>query len=86
MVKPEHPEIGRELKVSELEPRTVVVLERPESRAATVWVLLVQPEYVVFRLSVISAHFVARRCGPDLEQITDDTGRVLHIHEYLGVV
>jgi hypothetical protein len=80
------PEIGRELKVSELVPRTVVVLERPDSFAASIWVVMVQPEYVVFRAGAISLDFIAKRTGPDLEQITDDTGRQLHVHEYLGVV
>lgn len=77
-------EIGRELKVSELMPRTVVVLERPDSLATTAWVAEVLPKYVVFWMGAIKTDFAARRTGPDLEQITDDTGRTLRVHEYLG--
>ena len=77
--------IGRELKVSELEPRTVVVLERPGGHAATVWVILIQPKYVVFRAGDICIALVAKRTGPDLEQITD-AGGSLRVHEYLGVI
>jgi hypothetical protein len=80
------PEIGRELKASELVERTVVVLKRPGSHTATYWVFKVQPEYVVFRAGAISMDFIAQRTGPDLEQITDDTGRLLHVHEYLGKI
>ena len=84
-----HSEIGRELRVSELQPRTIVVLQKVGSRkAATMWVEEVFPEFVIFSMGAADMHFVqhflAQRTGHNLEQITDDTGRELHIHEYLG--
>ena len=72
------------MKASELKPGTIVVLERPDSGAATFWVLGVTPEFVEFYAGAITAHFLARRIGPALEQITDDTGRMLRVFEYLG--
>jgi hypothetical protein len=79
-------EIGRELKASELVPRTVVILEKPGHPFVTWWVLHVFPDYVVFTSGVLRGYFVAHRTGPDLEEITDDTGRPMKVYEYLGEV
>ena len=77
-------EIGRELRVSELKPKTIVVLERPDVAAVTMWVMAVGPERVAFWAGANSMGFIARRVGPELEQITDDSGRMLRVYEYLG--
>ena len=80
-------EIGRELKVSELKPRTVVVLRKETNpTAATMWVIKITDEFVVFTSGVMRTDFAARRTGPKLEQITDNTGVRMHVYEYLGEV
>ena len=80
-------EIGRELKVSELVPRTVVVLSMDHHpMAATWWVAEVLDEFVVFTSGELRTDFAAKRTGPGREQVTDDTGKPLHIYEYLGEV
>lgn len=85
MTKPDHPEIGRALLVSELKPRTVVWLQK-EGRevVATVWVVAVMADYVHFRAGAIRTEFFARRYGPDLELLTDDSGLPMQAYEYLG--
>jgi hypothetical protein len=77
-------EVGRELRVSELKPRTIVVLERPDSAMATMWVAEVLPRYVIFLAGVTRTCLISKRTGPHLEQVTDDTGRMLRVYEYLG--
>jgi hypothetical protein len=77
-------EIGRQLKVSELKPRTVVVLHKQDRRLATLWVRAVGTEWVEFYAGVTETTFLARRTGLDLESITDDTNRPIEIFEYLG--
>lgn len=78
-------EIGRELKVSDLRPRTIVWLFKEGREAmATMWVVSVGSDYVHFRAGVIKTEFLAARCGPGLESITDDSGWPMKIYEYLG--
>jgi hypothetical protein len=79
-------EVGRELKVSELKPKTVVVVAKQLRPAATVWVVEIHPEYVHFRAGSINMEFLAARTGPDLEQITDDSGLPMRVYEYLGEI
>ncbi len=78
-------EIGRELKVSELKIHTVVVVLRG-STAATVWVLVVSDASVLFGALATRTLLLCTRRGPDLEQITDDSGAALTLHEYLGAI
>jgi hypothetical protein len=83
------PEIGRELKVSELVPETVVILHKPSSRIvayATMWVVQIGDTWVHFRAGAVETEFFALRCGPDLESITDDSHVLMQIYEYLGKV
>src|SRR3954470_22303632 len=42
-------EVGRELKVSELQPQTVVVLEKADVGMATLWVVEIGDIFVHFR-------------------------------------
>jgi hypothetical protein len=80
-----HPEIGRELKVSELKPETIVVLmKQGRSVAATMWVIAVDDVFVLFRAGATQTDFLAQRCGEGLEQITDDDHIPMHVYEYLG--
>jgi hypothetical protein len=80
-------EVGRELKVSELQPRTVVVLWKEGRPAmATVWVVKVGANFVQFAAGKIRMEFIALRCGPELEQIIDDDKVPMKIFEYLGAV
>jgi hypothetical protein len=80
-----HPEIGRELKVSELRPRTIVWLAKEGRPAiATMWVIEVSEIYVHFRAGAVRTEFYAKRRGPDLEEITDDDNTHMRMFEYLG--
>ena len=80
-------EIGRELKVSELVPKTVVVLLMAHHPMATTWwVLEVMPLFVLFTSGGLRTDLAAQRTGPDREQLTDNTGKRLHVYECLGEV
>lgn len=80
-----NPEVGRELKVSELKPQTIVVIHKQARNfLATMWVVEVLPGYVEFAAGELKTLFFARRCGAGLEDITDDVGSPLKIYEYLG--
>ena len=80
-------EMGRELRVTELKPGTIVVLkclEGPGHAAITSWVDKVYDDTVIFWMGKLSMYLVLRRVGPEREQITDDAGRLLRVYEYLG--
>jgi hypothetical protein len=78
-------EIGRELKVSELRPKTVVWVHKGD-HAATMWVVQVRAGHVHFYSGVRRMDFIAKRTGPGGEQITDDSGAPMKVLEYLGEV
>jgi hypothetical protein len=79
-------EIGRELKVSELKPGTVVWLFKENSdRMATMWVVDVGDVYVHFYAGATQINFLTVRSGADLESVSDDTHTRIQIFEYLGV-
>ena len=80
-------EIGRELKVRELKPKTVVWLAK-EGRdlMATMWVVEVGPNFVHFHAGAVLMDFLAERCGSDLEEITDDDNTPMKMFEYLGAL
>jgi hypothetical protein len=78
-------EVGRELKVSELVPHTVVVLEKPGRPLATMWVMGVSARrFVHFFAGVTQTNFLAERTGEDGEWITDDSGIAMKMYKYLG--
>jgi hypothetical protein len=82
-----HAEVGRELKVSELRTRTVVVLQKgEEATAATIWVVGVFKDVVHFRAGAVGLELFLFRTGPDLDQLCDDTGARIIVYEYLGKV
>lgn len=79
-------EVGRELKVSDLAPGQIVVLEKPGRPMASVRVIGVTPGWVHFRAQLPNGAvmgFLAQRIGPDGEHIRDeDSG--MKLYEYLG--
>lgn len=78
-------EIGRELSIGELKPKTVVIVSREDrSVYATFWVRSITPHYVEFYSGITHVHFLARRL-PD-GSLQDDTGHHIHVHEYLGEI
>jgi hypothetical protein len=80
-----HSEIGRELRVSELQPRTIVSLHKVGTNlAVTMWVVEIGDVYVHFRAGAVKTEFLALRCGADLEEICDDTHARIKVFEYLG--
>jgi hypothetical protein len=76
-----HPEIGRELKVSELVPGTVVVITK-EGRcgAVSAWVKDVGQVGVVLYAGELRLHALFYR---EKDELHDDNGR-LHVFQYLG--
>lgn len=84
MLRPDHPEVGLELKVSELQPKTIIWLQKPARPVASVWVLEIFTHSVWFRAGAVGLDFLAQRTGPDLEQITDDSGLPMKMYAYLG--
>jgi hypothetical protein len=79
-------EAGRELKVSELEIKTVVVVGRPDKALATLWVRDIWEDSVIFWAGSMKMYFIAHRVGPELEQLADDAGTAVKVYEYLGKV
>ena len=78
-------EVGRELKVSELKPHTVVWLEKETWNVlTTMWVVEVSEAWVHFFAAAADVNFLATRTGPGREAITDDSGIPMKIYEYLG--
>lgn len=79
-------EIGRELRASDLKPRTIVVVKPPDPQERnahmTFWVRAVEPAYVVFYSAVLHWAVINFR-GPD-DTVVDDQGRQVHVFEYLG--
>jgi hypothetical protein len=83
MIKPNHPEIGRELLAGELRRGMIVWLQKEgRSAIATMWVTGISAETVEFYAGVTNIHFLARRL-PD-GHIYDDTGNPMAIYLYLG--
>lgn len=80
-------QIGRELKVSELKPDTIVVVWKQGSRAAgTMWVRFIGLATVALYAGTIGATLLLARCGPDHEQVEDDDRVPMKLYEYLGPV
>lgn len=76
-------EVGRELRVSDLRERMIVILSRPDSDVAvTVWVKSLGEGMVAFYAGVTRALFVAAVSADGT--ITDNTGRQVMMFEYLG--
>jgi len=79
-------EIGRELKVSELNPRTVVWIAKLGRPFASMWVVAVSDKLVHFRAGKVGMEFFALRTGLNQEGITDDSYIPMKVFEYLGEV
>ena len=75
-------EVGRELAVNKLEPKTIVVLRAANRPAVTMWVAVVGMDFVAFYAGVTKTTFIAqlREDG----SLADDAGRVIKVYEYLG--
>ena len=74
-------EVGRELKASELEPDTVVIVSKEgRNTSITAWVKDVQKVGVVFYAGELRLYSLFFRMG---EELHDDNGR-LHVFQYLG--
>ncbi len=80
-----HPEVGEELTVRQLRVNTVVAVTREDRPyAITVWVKAIGPDGVWFWLGETGWHLLVmiREDG----QLVDDTGKVIHVYEYLGEI
>ena len=76
-------EIGRPLKVSELNPKTIVILNKGET-FYSIWVLFVRPELVFFTSGVARTDLCLRRVGDGKEELVDDNNTPIRVFEYLG--
>jgi len=86
--KPDHPEVGRELKVSELKEETVVVVAS-DRHVVTAWFAFANAKFAFFWMGAASpggVNLMLFRCGPEWEQLKDETGRDIRVYEYLGDV
>ena len=79
-------EIGRELKVSELRPRTVVWVAKLNRPTASMWVLQVHDVMVHFRAGEVNMDLFCLRVGPEGNQLTDDSRIPMKVFEYLGEI
>lgn len=80
-----NPELGRMLRVDELEVKQVVVLAREDRPYMyTVWVTLIDSDCVMFGAGEINTTLIVKR-HPD-GRLTDETGARLLVFEYLGVI
>jgi len=78
---PQHREIGRELKASELREMAIVwVTKENRNSIATMWVKTITPEMVVLYAGVTNMHLVLYRHGDDLR----DEQERMHVYQYLG--
>lgn len=86
MEPPVHPEIGRELKASELQEGTVIIgiKDCGHNHAATIWVIKVMPAYVILYAGEVGLNVVLVRTPEDT--LVDDTGAQVHTYEYLGEI
>lgn len=86
--KPEHPEIGRELRVSELTPPQIVWVRKlggaHGDSCTTMWVETVTEGHVLFLAGVGRTVLLVRRFGENRDSITDDSNATMRIYEYLG--
>jgi hypothetical protein len=80
-MKPDHPEVGRELKASELQVGSIVVLVKTGRPGFTVWVREVAEHYVHFTAGEIRTEFLAKRVG---DRVTDDANSELTMYQFLG--
>jgi hypothetical protein len=80
-----NPEMGRELLAHELVVKTVVVVGRGDRHiCVTVWVLEVHDDFVLLRAGETNMVLVLIRRQDGT--LIDDTGRRIHVWEYLGTV
>jgi hypothetical protein len=80
-----HPEIGRELLAGDLVVKTVVVVGREDRlHCITAWVRLVDSEFVAFHAGEANVTLLAARRADGT--LMDDTGKRIHVWEYLGEV
>jgi hypothetical protein len=78
---PHHPEIGRELKPSELREMLIVwVAKENRNSIATMWVKTITPEMVILYAGVSNIHLVLHRQGDELR----DDDEKMHLYQYLG--
>lgn len=80
-----NPEMGRELLVSDLVVKTVVVVGREDRpHFITVWVGEIAEDFVTFYAGEIHTALIAVRREDGT--LADDTGKRIHVWEYLGAV
>ena len=80
-------DIGRELRVSELTPHSVVVVSKAGRRAAlTMWVRDIGKTHVGLFAGELNTLLLLSRCGDDLEQVQDEDRVPMKIFEYLGEI
>ena len=80
-------EIGRELKVSELEVGTVVVVSKAgRPFQITMWVRRLTDTAVFLYAGEVGLRLVLVRCGDARDQVEDEDHLPMKFNEYLGVL
>ncbi len=81
-------EIGRELTVADLKPKTVVAMSKDMENYATIWVIAITPRFVGFLAAGVepAIELWLARTGEGLNELQDDSRRRVYIREYLGEV
>jgi hypothetical protein len=80
----DNPEFGREMKVTELTPRTVVILSKPGRPSTTFWFMELIGDYARFFAGSIAMTLILKVMQDGTVQ--DDSGLPITINEYLGDV
>lgn len=87
MIKPDHPEVGRSLLVSDLKPRDVVWVQKDgNNTVVTLRVIYVEQDWVLFGAPDLKRILCVQRCGPDNELLRDGSGAPIQTYEYLGKI
>jgi len=83
MIKPNHPEIGRELLAHEIHEGQIVAMQKEGRNAiATLWVTHISENSIHFHAGKLGITFLACRL-PD-GHITDDDNVPMAMYAYLG--
>jgi hypothetical protein len=78
-------EVGRELKASELQVKTVVwVTKQGRDAMVTMWVREVGPTFVRLYAGATKTFLLLVRAGPDRDEVEDDDHIPMTLYEYLG--
>lgn len=80
----DNPEFGREMKVTELVPKTVVILSKQGRPSITWWFIERVGQFATFFAGDIRTTLILKVMED--ESLQDSSGMTITINEYLGVI